>query len=196
MNLLSEILSSKIRSEIFRILFGINNNKLYMREIERCTGFSIGTVQRELKKLVRLDLLKKQRDGNRVYFLANKEHPLYSEIHNIVIKTTGLINVICNSLKRERKIKLAFVFGSIARNEENSKSDIDLMVIGDIGLRKLTTLISGLSDRLEREINPYVLTENDFIKRVISNEHFISNVVNSPKLFIIGNNNELKKMVK
>jgi DNA-binding MarR family transcriptional regulator len=55
MNILAEILSSRIRAEIFRILFGLSEKPLHMREIERRSGFTTGTVQQELKKLLRLD---------------------------------------------------------------------------------------------------------------------------------------------
>jgi DNA-binding transcriptional ArsR family regulator len=90
MNLLAEILSSKIRSEIFRMLFGVDGEALHMREIERRSGLSIGTNQQEIKKLLRLNLIIKRKDGNRIYYQANKEHPLYPEIRNMVLKTAGL----------------------------------------------------------------------------------------------------------
>jgi DNA-binding transcriptional ArsR family regulator len=90
MNLLAEILSSKIRSEIFRMLFGVNGEALHVREIERRSGLTIGTIQQELKKLVRLDLIKKRKDGNRLYYEANREHPIYPDIRNLVLKTVGL----------------------------------------------------------------------------------------------------------
>jgi len=99
MNILAEILSSKIRAEIFRILFGTRDDALHMREIERRSGFTTGTVQQELKKLHRLELIKKNRDGNRLYYQANKEHPLYPEIRNIVLKTIGLVDIIKRSLE-------------------------------------------------------------------------------------------------
>lgn len=195
-SLLAEILSSKVRAEIFRLFFGLSEKKYYMREIERRSGFAIGTVQKELKKMVRLDLLTKQKNGNRVYYKTNKSHPLYMDIHNIVIKTNGLVNVIHNSLKNNKKIKSAFVFGSIARNKEKSNSDIDLMVIGNIGLREITKLLIGVSEKTGREINPFVLTEKEFSNRKKSKEHFITNVIKSPKMFIIGSKNEFEAMAK
>ena len=81
-----------------------------MRDIERKSGFAIGTIQGELKKLSELDLILKEKDGNRTYYRANKSHPLYSDIHNLVLKTSGLVDVLRNALGTE-KIKLAFVFG-------------------------------------------------------------------------------------
>ena len=193
MNLLAEILSSKIRAEIFRLLFGINDKALYMRDIERRSGFAIGTIQGELKKLLNLDLVLKEIDGNRTYYRANKIHPLYEDIHNLVFKTTGLVDVLKNALGT-KKIKLAFVFGSFARGEENAESDIDLMVIGNLGLRDVTRLLSDTEGKILREINPHVYSENEFIKKNKKQDRFVSQLIEGSKIFIIGSEDELKTM--
>ncbi len=194
MNILSEILSSKIRAEVFRLLFGVTDQALHMREIERRSGYAIGTIQSELKKLLRLDLVKKRRDGNRLYYRANKDHPLYLDIHHLVLKTTGLVEVLQMALKPVSGISVTFVFGSIASREEKAESDIDLMVIGSIGLRKLTALLSDASTQIDREINPYVLNPIEFIKRKENRDHFITRVLETPRIFIIGSENELNAM--
>ena len=196
MGILAEILSSKIRAEIFRNLFGVKPEAaLHMREIERRTGFAIGTVQTELKKLHRLDIISRVKDGNRVYYRANTVHPLYTTIHELVLKTSGLADVIKNALDNEKSIKVAFVFGSLARQEENANSDVDLMVVGDIGLRKLTGLLMDVAGKIGREINPHVFSEKEFIKRKKGQDHFLNQVLESPKIFIVGTENELAEMV-
>ena len=194
MNILTEILSSKIRAEIFHLLFGIIAEELHMREIERRSGYAIGTIQTELTKLLRLDLVKKRKDGNRLYYRANKEHPLYPDIRSLVLKTIGLVDILENALRQDSDISIAFVFGSIALHEETAGSDVDLMVIGKLGLRKLTGMLSGVPDQIGREINPYVLSVNEFVKRKTKREHFITQVLDAPKIFIIGNENELESM--
>jgi len=194
MNLLAEILSSRIRAEIFRILFGVHEEALHLREIERRSGLTVGTVQQELKKLLNLDLIKKRKDGNRIYYQARKEHPLYPEIKNIILKTSGLADVIAGALGVSPDIKIAFVFGSIARHDEKAGSDVDLMVIGKLGLRKLTGLLDGISEQIGREINPHALSEGEFVKRRKNKDHFITEVLESPKIFIIGSRNELDAM--
>ncbi len=194
MSLLAKILSSKIRAEIFRLLFGTNDKALHMRDIERRSGFAIGTIQGELKKLSNLDLVLKEVDGNRTYYRANKNHPLYNDIHNLVLKTTGLVDVLRNALETQ-KIKLAFVFGSFAKGEESADSDIDLMVIGNLGLRDITRLLSDTQGKILREINPHVYSLDEFIKKYKKNDHFVSQVVEGPQIFIIGSEDELKAMV-
>ncbi|MBC8438415.1 MAG: nucleotidyltransferase domain-containing protein [Deltaproteobacteria bacterium] len=194
MDILSEILSSRIRAAIFRLLFGFDAKELYMRDIERRSGFSIGAIQTELKKLLRFELLEKRKDGNRIYFQANKGHPLYAELRNLVLKTNGLVDIIKDALIHSDAIRYVFIFGSFARKEETSSSDIDLMVIGDLGLRHLTKMLSGLSDKLYREINPHCLSKQDFIKRKNAGEPFINRICEEPRLFIIGNENEFEAM--
>lgn len=194
MNLLAEILSSKIRGEVFRILFGVDAATLHLREIERRSGLTIGTVQQEIKKLLKLDLIERRKDGNRIYYQANKEHPLYTEIRNIVLKTTGLAEVIKGALSASPDIKIAFVFGSIAHHTEKAASDVDIMVIGTLGLRKLTGLLTGVSVRVGRDINPHVFSEKEFVKRKKGQDHFLNQVLESPKIFIIGTENDLAKM--
>ena len=194
--MLAEILSSRIRVEIFRLLFGSDNASLHMREIERKSGFTIGTVQRELRKLVKLDLIKKTKDGNRTYYQANKENPIYQDISNIVQKTVGSIFLLKEALSQSTAIEFAFIFGSFAAGKENSHSDIDLMVIGDLGLRNVVSLLSGISEKTGREINPQVISKLEFINRINLNDHFISNVINTDKIFIIGTKDEFTKLVK
>ena len=194
MNILAEIVSSKIRAEIFRLLFGTDTGELHMREIERRSGYAIGSIQAELKKLLRLDLVKKRKDGNRLYYRANREHPLYLDIRNLVLKTNGLADVIKLALRQNSGINIAFVFGSIARHEETTESDVDLMVIGQLSLRKLTGMLAGVSEKIGREINPHVFSVDEFAKRKARKEHFITQVLEAPKIFIIGNANDLEAM--
>jgi len=196
MNILSEILSSKIRAEIFYLLFGIADNELHMREVERRSGHAIGTIQTEFKKLLRLDLVKKRRDGNRLYYRANKDHPLYPDIHSLVVKTIGLTDIFRKVFERQPDIQIAFIFGSIANHSEKAGSDLDLMVMGNLGLRQISKMLSGLPDQIGREINPHVLSIEEFRKRKSNNDHFITHVMKTPKIMIIGNKDEFEAMVE
>ncbi len=195
MGLLAEILSSKVRAEVFRILFGgASGTSLHMREIERRSGYAIGTVQTELKKLQRLAIISREKDGNRVYYSANTAHPLYPDIRSLVLKTSGMADAIRDLLAAEKDIRIAFLFGSLARQEETWASDVDLMVIGNLGLRKLTDLLIDASKKVDREINPHVFTEKEYARRKTEGDHFLTRVLDSPKIFIIGSDNELAAM--
>lgn len=193
MNRLAELLSSRARAEIFRLLFSGTGEELHVREIERRSGLNDSTLRQELRKLVRLDLVQSRRDSNRVYYRAKTESPLYPEIRNLVLKTSGLSDVLKSALK-DKRIRVAFVFGSIARGEEKAGSDVDLMVIGQLGLRDLSRLLSSIEEKIGREVNPHVLREEEFQKRIQTKEHFVSSVMEAPKLFIIGSQRELEAM--
>jgi len=192
-NRLSELLSSRARAEIFRLLFGGTGEELHVREIERRSGLNDSTLRQELRKLIRLDLVQSRKDSNRVYYRAKTENPLYAEIHNLVLKTSGLADVLKYALE-DKRIRVAFVFGSIASGEEKAGSDVDLMVIGQLGLRDLSQLLSGIEEKIGREVNPHVLREEEFRKRIRAKEHFVSNVMETPKIFIIGSQRELEAM--
>ncbi len=164
MNRLAELLSSRGRAEIFRLLFGGTGEELHVRAIERRSGLNNSTIRQELRKLVRLDLVHSRRDSNRVYYRAKTENPLYPEIRNLVLKTSGLADVLKPALQ-DKRIRAAFVFGSIARGEEKAGSDVDLMVIGELGLRDLSGLLSGIEEKIGREVNPHVLREELYYQR-------------------------------
>ena len=193
MNRFAELLSSRARAEIFRLLFNGTGDELHVREIERRSGLNDSTLRQELRKLVRLDLVQSRRDSNRVYYRAKTESPLYPEIRNLVLKTSGLSDVL-KSVLTDKRIRVAFVFGSIASGEEKAGSDVDLMVIGQLGLRDLSRLLSGIEEKIGREVNPHVLREEEFRKRIRAKEHFVSSVMDSSKIFIIGSQHELEAM--
>ena len=193
MNRLAELLSSRARAEIFRLLLSGTGEELHVREIERRSGLNDSTIRQELRKLVRLDLVQSRRDSNRLYYRAKIENPLYPEIRNLVLKTSGLADVLRSALA-DKRIRVAFVFGSIAHGEEKAGSDVDLMVIGQLGLRDLSRLLSGIEEKIGREVNPHVFHEAEFRKRVRAKEHFVSSVMETPKIFIIGSHHELEAM--
>jgi DNA-binding transcriptional ArsR family regulator len=190
MGTLSDILSSRVRAEIFRQLFGLDEKEVHLREMERQASLSLGTIRQDLQKLVKLDLVTTRRDGNRLYYRANTEHPLYPDIRKLVLKTAGLVEIFKSVLNREG-VGVAFVFGSLANSKEKAASDVDLMVIGAVSLRALSSWLSGVPNQIGREINPHTLTVEEFWRRKEKGDHFLSNVLESPKLFIIGNENDL-----
>jgi DNA-binding transcriptional ArsR family regulator len=189
---LAVIVASRVKAEIFRLLFGLRRPELHLREIVRQSGLSLGTVQQELKGLTSVGLLKSRRDGNRVYFSANPDHPDHRELSALVLKTDGLAGVLGKALT-DPEVQLAFVLGSIARGG-HAESDVDLMVIGSIGLRGLTKLLSGVAEVVGREINPHILTPEEFRERKRNKDHFVTSVLAAPMLFVKGTEHELAAM--
>jgi len=193
MNTLAQLFCSRVRAEMFRLLFGASPNSLHLREIQRRAGLSIGTVRQDVEKLAVLGVVLRRKDGNRVYYAANERHPLFMEIRGLVLKTCGLADVLCKALKG-KGVDCAFVFGSIAQGTATPESDVDLMVMGDIGLRKLAGLLAGVGNQLGREINPHILSVTEFAKRLKTKEHFVTSVMASPRIWIVGTEDDLKAM--
>ena len=194
-HMLEKIFLSKARGEILRLLFGVNRESMHVREIERQTCLSYTAVRQELKKLAVLDLVNARIDGNRTYYSANEEHPLFNEFHHIVLKTDGLVDILRGVLNR-KGIRSAFVYDSIAKGQDKARSDIDLFVIGTISSRKLSDLLYGIEDDLGRELNSIVRTVSELKESLAKGDPFVREVITQPKIFVIGNQDELDALIE
>ena len=193
MDSLCRLLSSRVKAEVFRLLFGPDARELHVREIARQAHLNEATVRQELRRLSGLGLVAARQNGNRTYYRAEDSHPLYREIHNLVLKTSGLKDLLHQALVKA-DIRVAFVFGSLAEGSEKARSDVDLMVVGSASLRQLSALLAGLDSQLGREINPHLLTVKEFAARKKRGEHFLTSVLAVPKLFVIGTEDDLAEV--
>jgi predicted nucleotidyltransferase len=182
------------RAEILRLLFGDDRREAHLRDLARHAGLSAAAVQRELSALSALELVVPRRDGNRLYFSANTAHPLYQEIRSIVLKTSGIAPALQKALASVPGVDLAFIFGSMASGSLRSTSDVDLLVIGSTGLRKITAALSGISGSLGREINPHCLTPTEWQDKLQRNDAFALRVSTEPKLWLKGGPDALAAM--
>lgn len=193
MNVL-ETLFPKVRGEVLRLLFADPERALHLREIARLAGLAIGTVQGEVARLRAAELLLARRDGNRLYFRANREHPLFPELRGIALKTTGLRKQLAAALEGLAGVDLAFVYGSFAAGTAEAGSDIDLMVIGTVGLRKLAPRLREAAETLGREINPHVLSPASFAGKRDAGDAYVGRVIAEPKVWIKGSDDELAQL--
>jgi len=186
----------KARAETIRLLFTDPGRELYLRDLTRRSGLALRSMQIELQKLVSVDLISCRRDGNRLYYRARVEHPVFQDLHNLALKTAGLVDVLAEAIKVVDGVEIAFVFGSLAQGDGSGRagSDVDLMVIGETGLRDLAPQTSKASAILGREVNAHVLTEKEWAARLGAGDHFISEVVSKGKLFVKGTPDELERM--
>lgn len=185
----------EVRKEVLALLFTSPQQSLHLREIARKTGLAPGTVQRELTGLAQAEIVIKQKDGNRTYYQANKSSPIFPELSGLLRKTAGLADILRNALKPlSKKIKAAFIYGSFATNSHKTKSDVDLMVIGSCGFGEVVAVVGKIQEKLGREINPSVYPTDEFRKKVAAGHHFLKTVLTGPKVFLIGDGNELEKL--
>ena len=193
MTTLSSILFSDYRSRVLGLLLLHPERSYYLREIALLTSTIPGTLKRELDKLNEVGLLTAKKVGNQNHYQANRECPIYEDLANILRKTSGLVDVLMGGLlPLSKNIQNAFVFGSVASGNVNAKSDIDLMLIGDLTYAEVVSLMHPLQEQLGREINPKIFTVKEWQKLMQDNGAFIHDVLSKTKLFIIGNEQQLQ----
>jgi len=189
--MLNSLITSKTARKILSLLFSNPNEKFYIRQLERLTNEPVSAVRRELKKLEKSGLLLSKEEAKVKYFWVNKESPIYEELKNIILKTQAIGSTLRNLVKKIPDIKIAFIYGSVAKGEENMASDIDLMIIGDIDSVKIHSEISKIEDKIKRTINYNLINKKEFKTK---KTNFIKRVLKEKKTFLIGDENELRKL--
>ena len=173
------------------------DESFYVREIGRLTGVPTGPLHRELKALAESGLLARSVSGNQVRYQAARDCPIFPELAGIFRKTAGLADVLRESLSLlTDKIALAFVFGSVAQGKERPTSDIDLLVVGSVPFENVVEASHSARERLGREVNPLVMSRDDFRAKQRGRDRFLSRVLKEPKIFVIGDASELKKLAE
>jgi predicted nucleotidyltransferase len=168
----------------------------FLSELAAFLGTTPSSLQRELSALVDAGILEHRREGTRVYFKAQERSPIYRELRGIVEKTAGIIPTVQALLSPfGRKILCAFVYGSIAGAREHATSDIDLMVIGQVGLAELTPALRKAERTLGRELNASTYSLEEFRGKVEKNDHFLTAVLKRPKQFVKGTERELEAII-
>ena len=183
------------RNSLLALFYGRADQSFYLRQVIRAIGGGYGAVQRELKNLTDLGLVVRRTQGNQVLYQANSESPLFPEIKSLMAKTIGVHDVIRTALAGlSSKIQIAFVYGSVARQQERANSDVDLMVVGDARFSDVVSALSPAQKALGREINPTVYPSSEFRSKLSSGNHFLQAVMKEKKVFVIGNEHELTEL--
>jgi DNA-binding transcriptional ArsR family regulator len=164
----------------------------YLSDLAKHLGVRPSSLQRELAALTSAEILRQRRDGNRVYFQANPDCPFLAELQGLLVKTAGMVDALREALAPfTKRIDWAFVYGSVARAEELAASDVDLMVIGKIGLAELAPALRRAEKRLSRAVNPTLYSRVEFGTKLRARDHFLRSVLDGAKLFILGDSHEL-----
>lgn len=189
---LVELLFGSYRRRILGLLLLHPEQSFYVREITRLTGVSSGSLHRELTSLTAAGLLTRSASGNQVRYQADRTCPLFDELAGIFRKTAGLADVLREALEPlGRRIRAAFVFGSVAQGTERATSDVDVMVLGSVRFEQVVEALMPVRERLQRDINPVVMTLEEFRSKVKARDRFASRVAREPKLSILGDLDEL-----
>jgi predicted nucleotidyltransferase len=192
---LADLLFGRTRGAILALLYGRSDQSFYTRQIAREVDASVGAVQRELENLSKVGLIVRKAVGSQVFYQANRDAPVFPEMRALVNKTIGVFNVLRSALQAlSKRIVVAFVYGSVAREEETAQSDIDLMVIGDATLDEVLAPLSSVEKAIGRPVNPTVYSIAEFKSKLASGNHFLGSVLNGRKVFLLGDEDELRKV--
>jgi len=191
---LADTLFSKTQQKVLGLLYGHPDQTFYTKEILRSTGMGVATIKRELDRMLAAGILQMNKVGNQHPYQANPQCPIYQELLAIARKTFGVADVLRNCLEPALdEIDLAFIYGSMAKNEDTARSDIDLMVVTD----KLTyaDLMQHLVDAektLGRSVNPSIYTLAQVKKKLSQKASFITRVMDQPKIWVKGTESDIR----
>ncbi len=192
-----EFMFSPYRRELLAKLLLRSDEQFHVRELERMTGISAGSLHRELKAMAESGLLRREQIGHQVFYKADTRCAIHEELAAIFRKTMGIASLLQDALSHlAGKIRVAFVFGSMASGKATAGIDLDVCVIGDVTLLEVVTALSSLQQSLRRDINPVVMTAKEFSKQSAAKDRFVRSLLGGPKVFALGDDHELAKLVK
>lgn len=195
---LGKTLFGATRQAVLALFYGHPDRRFYQRLVIQTVGLGSGTVQRELKLLTQAGILTRTVEGRQTYFQTDRQCPVFEDLRGLVRKTFGVSQVLKDALNPiASRIRIAFIFGSVAAGTETSASDVDVMIAGDdLSLTDVVSAIAEAQRQLRREVNPSVYPTEEFCRKLAEGRHFVSRVVASPKIFLIGDEQQLKGLAQ
>ena len=192
---ISVVLFGKTRQAVLALFCSHPDELFYVRQVVRFVRAGLGAVQRELATLTEVGILVRTERGRQIYYQANQDSPIFSELRQVILKTAGLVDVLRAALlPLERRIALAFVYGSFARGGHRRGSDVDFLVVGDVTFGEVVSALQGAQEKLGREINPSVYPRAEFWKKLAEGHHFLSSILTEPKILVMGDARELARV--
>jgi predicted nucleotidyltransferase len=190
---IADALFGKTQQAVLGLLFGQPERSFYLRELVAAAGSGASQVQRELARLSAAGLVTREPRGNQVWFRANPQSPVFAELKSLVAKTSGIADVVRESLAPfARQIAAAFIYGSVARGEHDAASDVDLLVVGSIAPSRMAPAQLALRERLGRPVRLVVYSPAELRDHVAAREHFVASVMRQPKIWLLGSEAELE----
>jgi len=193
---LTELLFTEYRRRVLGLLLLHPDEAYHVREIARLTGTVAGTLHKELSKLADAGILLKQTSGNQVLYQANSACPIYNELLSIVKKTFGIVDVLQQALlPLDKEIDFAFVYGSVAKGEETSKSDIDLFIASEsVAYADVMNVLTRSEVELGRPVNPSIYSKDDIRKKLKAKNAFLTRLIEQPKLWVKGSDDAIREI--
>lgn len=189
---LADALFGKVKQAAIGVLFSKPDRPLHVREIARLGGVSAPAMHKELKALSAVGILTAARRGNQLLFQANAACPLFEELHGIAVKTSGVADQVRQALANVNGMESAFIFGSLARGEDRSDSDVDVFVLGSCSYHDVLDALQPMERRIGRPINPIVYSPTELKERLAENNAFAQRILADKRIHLIGDKRGLE----
>lgn len=191
--MLERLFKSKAEAKVLGIV--LFQDDLHLREISRQAGVSPHEAKRELDNLVEMSIITRQKKGNLVLFAADKSCPLIGDLRQLYLKTDGFAGLLKEAVEKLTGLKYGFIYGSAAKMQMKQNSDIDLMLIGKVNEDELLKKIMPLQDKVGREVNYVLWSEEDLEKKTKLNQSFFKSLKVNPKIWLFGDADEFKRII-
>ena len=187
-----DALFPRTRQAILATLLLSPERRWYLSDLAQHLCVPPSSLQRELASLAAAEILCREADGNRVYYRANPAHPLLPELQSVFAKTTGLADKVRETLRPFwDEIELAFIFGSVARGERTAASDVDVLIVGSVGMAELALPLRELERTLQIPVNVAHYAAAEFQEKRRQNNHFLQTILQGRKILLKGAEHEL-----
>jgi len=184
--MLADFITSKSRITLLDVYLANPFDMFHVRDLVRRTGDEINAVRRELAFLEKKGVLQKEPRANRIYYSLSKNYPFYYDVIREAAKTSGLGLEITKNRIKLGKIKFAMLNGRFIRKMKKNPEEVDFLVVGTIVLPELAVLVRNEETRLNIELNYTVMSEEEFEFRKKRRDQFIFDIINGPRVMIIG----------
>lgn len=192
---LIDALFGKTKKSVITTLFARPERNWHLRELARVTSTSPTMLGRELDLLAAAGLVCETSDGNRRKVWANPECPIFEELQGIARKTAGLADIVKDALINIPDVQIAFIFGSVARGEERPNSDVDVCIIGNAPNRTIGEAMAKAEKVISRPVNAIVYNARELKEKISNANPFVSKMLATPKLFLVGDFHELERTI-
>jgi predicted nucleotidyltransferase len=179
-----EMTKSRLRQKVLLYFYTNTDANVYLRELASILKEDPGNLSKELRKLEKEGIFNPVTRGNQKYITLNQAYPLYKELKSIIFKTIGIEGSLRGIVSHTSGVASAFIYGSFAEHNENSASDIDLLIIGNPDENALMEEIDKLEPLIGREINYTIYSEAEFKRKQKQQDSFIRNINERPKIVL------------
>lgn len=190
----ADALFPAVRQRVLAVLFGSPDRSFYANELIALARSGTGAVQRELASLLAAGLVTVRDQGNQKHYQANAASPVFAELRGLVLKTVGLADVLRAALAPlADQVAAAFVYGSVARQQDTAASDVDVLIVSDaLGYAEVFGALEGAAQTLGRTINPTLYTRAELARRRAQDNAFVTRVLDQPRIWLMGDEEVLR----